>query len=139
MPSANLEASWIEAVPRSAVSDIWFDAPYSLGVAPADPDVCYATDLFRTYRTLDGGKTWQQVNSVRKREDRWTTRGLDVTTNYGVHFDPFDPRHIFIDYTDIGAFQSYDGGRLGSRPRRACRRGGAIRRTGSSSIPGSKG
>jgi photosystem II stability/assembly factor-like uncharacterized protein len=109
-PSANLEASWIEGRVRGGGRDIWFDAPYSLGVAPTRPDVCYATDLFRTYRTLDGGRSWQQVNSVRVGENRWTTRGLDVTTNYGVHFDPFNPKHIFIGYTDIGAFQSYDGG-----------------------------
>jgi len=59
---------------------------------------------------LNGGKTWEEVNSVKVGADRWTTRGLDVTTNYGVHFDPFDRKHVFIDYTDIGAFQSYDGG-----------------------------
>jgi photosystem II stability/assembly factor-like uncharacterized protein len=40
----------------------------------------------------------------------WTTRGLDVTTAYGVQFDPFDSKHIFIDYTDIGLFASPDGG-----------------------------
>jgi photosystem II stability/assembly factor-like uncharacterized protein len=33
-----------------------------------------------------------------------------VTTNYGVHFDPFDLRHMFITYTDIGLFQSRDSG-----------------------------
>ena len=90
--------------------DVFFDTPWSVGVAPGDPDICYATDLFRTYRTLDGGKTWETVNSVRVGDDTWTTRGLDVTTNYGVHFDPFDARHLIISYTDIGAFQSRDGG-----------------------------
>lgn len=109
-PSGNLEASWIEERAEEGGRDIWFDAPYSLGVAPTNPNICYATDLFRTYRTFDGGKSWQQVNSVRVGDNRWTTRGLDVTTNYGVHFDPFDLKHIFISYTDIGAFQSYDGG-----------------------------
>ncbi len=109
-PSENLEPSWIESRAPDGGQDIWFDAPYTLGAAPSSPEICYATDLFRTYRTLDGGKTWQQVNSVRAGADRWTTRGLDVTTNYGVHFDPFDPRHILIDYTDIGAFHSFDGG-----------------------------
>ncbi len=113
-PAANLDASWIDerstGITWEGAKSIIFDAPYSLAVAPGNPDICYATDLFRTYRTLDGGKNWAQVNSRRVGEDRWTTRGLDVTTNYGVQFDPFDPKHIFIDYTDIGAFHSYDGG-----------------------------
>ena len=113
-PASNLEASWIDqrsdGITWEGGRSIIFDAPYSLGVAPGNPEICYATDLFRTYRTLDGGKTWAQVNSARTVDNHWTSRGLDVTTNYGVQFDPFDPRHIFIDYTDIGAFASEDGG-----------------------------
>ena len=109
VPAANLDPSWIEG--RGIDHSIWLDAPVSVGVAPGDGRVCYATDLFRTYRTLDGGETWETVNSVRVGEDRWTTRGLDVTTCYGVHFDPFDVNHVFITYTDIGMFQSADGGK----------------------------
>jgi photosystem II stability/assembly factor-like uncharacterized protein len=113
-PAANLAASWIEERAIGSGTDdrasIFFDAPYSLGVAPGDPGICYATDLFRTYRTLDGGQTWAQVDSVRTADDHWATRGLDVTTDYGVQFDPFDSKHLFIDYTDIGAFASEDGG-----------------------------
>lgn len=111
--ASNLDPSWVE---QRATGIDWygksiiFDTPYSLGVAPGNPDICYATDFFRTYRTLDGGKTWAQVNSVRTEDHHWTTRGLDVTTSYGVQFDPFDSKHVFIDYTDIGAFQSDDGG-----------------------------
>jgi photosystem II stability/assembly factor-like uncharacterized protein len=41
----------------------------------------------------------------------WTTTGLDVTTNYGVFWDPFDSRREFIAYTDIGLFRSEDGGK----------------------------
>ena len=113
-PASNLDAAWIEERAQGTTWEggrsIIFDAPYSLAVAPGNPDICYATDLFRTYRTLDGGKTWSQVYSAHAEGNRWTTRGLDVTTNYGVHFDPFDPKHLFIDYTDIGAFSSPDGG-----------------------------
>ncbi|MFL6208634.1 MAG: hypothetical protein ACJ74W_07260 [Pyrinomonadaceae bacterium] len=109
-PSPNLSGSWIEERAPDSYPNIFFDAPYSLGVAPTDPDTCYVTDLFRTYRTNDGGRTWQDVNSVRVGANRWTTRGLDVTTSYGVHFDPFDARHIFITYTDIGLFHSRDAG-----------------------------
>jgi photosystem II stability/assembly factor-like uncharacterized protein len=107
--AANMRPSWIESRAEEGGEDVFFDAPWSLGVAPRDAGICYATDLFRTYRTLDGGKSWETVNSVRA-GDGWTTRGLDVTTNYGVHFDPFDARHLLISYTDIGAFQSHDGG-----------------------------
>jgi photosystem II stability/assembly factor-like uncharacterized protein len=109
-PAKDHAPSWIEARMPEGGRDVFFDAPWSVSVAPTNPDICYVTDLFRTYRTLDGGKTWETVTSVRVGEKTWTTRGLDVTTNYGVHFDPFDARHIIIGYTDIGAFQSHDGG-----------------------------
>jgi len=111
-PDPRMKNSWIEkfVMDNPSQENVWFDAPYSLGVAPSDPDVVYATDLFRTYHSTDGGRTWQQVNSVRAADECWTTRGLDVTTSYGVQFDPFDARHMFIDYTDIGLFQSTNGG-----------------------------
>jgi photosystem II stability/assembly factor-like uncharacterized protein len=109
-PSTNLDATWIEQRAGQGNENIWFDTPYSLAVAPANPDVVYASDLFRTYRTLDGGATWQEMNSKRAGDDRWTSRGLDVTTNYGVQFDPFDSRHIYMDNTDMGLFQSADRG-----------------------------
>jgi len=109
-PGSNLSGSWIEQRATQSGIAIFYDSPYSLGVAPNNPDVAYATDLFRTYRTLDGGATWQEMNSEQVNGSGWTSRGLDVTTDYGVQFDPFDSRHIFIDYTDIGLFQSVDVG-----------------------------
>ena len=108
--ATNLTGSWIEKRAGQGNRDIWFATPYSLGVAPANPDVAYATDLFRTYRTLDGGATWQEMNSRQLKDGSWVSRGLDVTTNYGIQFDPFDSQHIFIDNTDMGLFQSTDGG-----------------------------
>ncbi len=110
-PSANLSPSWIEARAAEDGHSVWFDAPYDIAVAPLDPKVAFATDLFRTYRTLDGGRTWAQVNSERRSDDTWTSRGLDVTTTYGVQFDPFDPQRVYIPYTDVGLFRSEDGGR----------------------------
>jgi photosystem II stability/assembly factor-like uncharacterized protein len=109
-PSANLAGSWIEARAEEDGHSVWFDSPYDIAVAPNDPDVAYATDLFRVCRTVDGGKSWAQVNSENRGDDRWTTRGLDVTTTYAVQFDPHDPRRVFIPYTDIGLFRSEDGG-----------------------------
>ncbi len=87
----------------------WGSNPIHLGVGPHDPNLCYGTDYGRVMRTTDGGKNWNAVYSS-KSEGGWTTTGLDVTTCYGVHFDPFDARRIFISYTDIGLFRSEDGG-----------------------------
>ncbi len=109
-PASNLTATWIEQRATQNGESIFFDSPWSLGVAPTNSDVVYATDLFRTYRSLDGGATWEEVSSAPAGGGDWISRGLDVTTDYGVQFDPFDPKHVFIDYTDIGLFQSTDGG-----------------------------
>jgi len=102
----NVRDGWMD----ERFGPIWGDAPRYLGVAPTNPDICYTTDDGRTMRTADGGKTWDGVYSKRTADGTWTTAGLDVTTCYGVHFDPFDSKRIFISYTDIGAFRSENGG-----------------------------
>jgi photosystem II stability/assembly factor-like uncharacterized protein len=88
----------------------WVGNPIGLGVAPSASEVVYATDYGRALRTRDGGASWQAVYSERTADGGWTTSGLDVTTSYGVHFDPFDARRMFIGYTDIGLFASDTGG-----------------------------
>jgi len=103
----NIQEAWLS----ERFGPGWGGNPFNLGVAPGDPDVCYGTDSGRTMRTLDGGRTWRAVYSRRVPDAGWDTTGLDVTTCYGVHFDPFDPERIFISYTDIGLFRSEDGGR----------------------------
>jgi photosystem II stability/assembly factor-like uncharacterized protein len=62
-------------------------------------------------RTVDGGKTWEGVYSQRTQSGTFATNGLDVTTCYGIHFDPFNKNRLFISYTDIGLFGSDDSGR----------------------------
>ncbi|HZT43815.1 MAG TPA: hypothetical protein VFA07_16735 [Chthonomonadaceae bacterium] len=102
------------------IHDVWVterlgptfgETPFSLAVGPHDPNLCYGTDWARTLRTTDGGKTWQALYSRRLPDGSYTSTGLDVTTCYGVHFDPFDPRRLFLTYTDIGLFRSENGGR----------------------------
>jgi len=101
----NVHDSWI----GERFGPAWGGNPLSLGVAPNQPDVCYGTDYGRTMRTTDGGRNWYAVYS-KKVNFAYTTTGLDVTTSYGVHFDPFDRKRLFISYTDIGLFRSEDGG-----------------------------
>jgi photosystem II stability/assembly factor-like uncharacterized protein len=88
----------------------WGENPLNLIVAEQDASLVYGTDLGRTMRTTDGGATWTALYSRRVPAAGWTTVGLDVTTSYGIHFDPFDAKRQFITYTDIGLFRSEDGG-----------------------------
>lgn len=103
----NIHDAWI--TPRFGPD--WGENPLMLGVADQNPDLCYGTDLGRTMRTTDGGANWTAVYSRKVSPGTWTTAGLNVTTNYGIHFDPFDVNRQFITYTDIGLFRSEDSGR----------------------------
>lgn len=103
----NVKDAWVS----ERFGPFWGSNPFALGVAPGNPDICYGTDFGRTMQTLDGGRTWKGVYSVREPGGGWRSTGLDVTTTYGVHFDPFDAKRVFITYTDIGLFGSEDGGR----------------------------
>jgi len=88
----------------------WPGNPRALAAAATDPNFCYGTDDGRTIRTTDGGTTWDGAYSDAAADGGFTTNGLDVTTSYGVHFDPFDRKRVFISYTDIGLFASENGG-----------------------------
>jgi photosystem II stability/assembly factor-like uncharacterized protein len=106
-PAKNIHDAWI----TERFGPDWSENPLKLAVAEQDPNLVYGTDLGRTMRTTDGGATWTAMYSRKVDGTGWTTVGLDVTTNYGIHFDPFDSKRQFITYTDVGLFRSEDGGR----------------------------
>ena len=106
LAAANVRDPWI----TERFGAGWGENPFSLGIAPTNPDICFGTDFGRTMRTRDGGKSWDGVYAYRFSNGTVTTTGLDVTTCYGIHFDPFDGNHLFISYTDIGLFESRNGG-----------------------------
>ncbi len=85
-------------------------SPWSVGVSPSDPDVCYGAGT-RNLRTVDGGRKWRQIVSDNLPDGSSATRGTEGTTTYGVHFDPFDDEHLLISYTDLGAYHSFNGGK----------------------------
>lgn len=102
--SENFSDGWL----NERFGPTWGENPFSIGVSPVDPDVCYATDFGRTIKSEDGGKTWKEAYT-RKEASGWTSRGLEVTTSYGVETDPFDSNHVFICNTDVGLMESTDG------------------------------
>ena len=64
-------------------------------------------------RTADGGATWDAVYSRKVNDAGWTSLGLDVTTSYGIHFDPFDAKRQFITYTELDFFAAKTAARPG--------------------------
>ncbi len=107
---ANLADAWTEKA---------FGGEYirlmDVGVAPGDGNIAIVTDWYRTMKTTDGGKSWKEIYSKSEPDGSYISRGLDVTTAYGVHFDPFDSNHIAISYTDIGYHHSFNGGKSWTR------------------------
>jgi photosystem II stability/assembly factor-like uncharacterized protein len=104
--SENYNRGWLD----KRFGPTWGENPFSIGVSPKNPDIVYASDFGRTIKTINGGKTWEQVYTKKKEGGGWISRGLDVTTGYNIVFDPFDITHVFIANTDIGLMESIDGG-----------------------------
>ncbi|MCB0667170.1 MAG: hypothetical protein KDC80_15185 [Saprospiraceae bacterium] len=104
--AGNLEDGWVNQA---------FGGEYirliEAGVSPTDGQTAIVTDWYRTMLTRDGGAHWSSVYSEETAEGAYISTGLDVTTTYGVHFDPFDSNHLAISYTDIGYHHSFDGGK----------------------------
>ena len=105
-PAANIHEAWMSPFfgPGNP------DSPLAIAVSEQDPNLVYSTDYGRVLQTSDGGKNWQAVYSTRREDGTFSGRGLENTTNYGVHFDPFNAQRMFISYTDIGPFRSENGG-----------------------------
>jgi len=103
--SPNFSKDWL----NDRFGPTWGENPLCLGVSSTNPDLCYGTDFGRTIKTSNGGKTWQQVYSKQTKNVGWSSTGLEVTTGYGVLFDPFDKQHVFMANTDIGLLESKDG------------------------------
>jgi len=105
--SHNFNDSWL----NKNYGPGWGGDILTMGVAPNNPDICYATDYGQAYKTSDGGVTWYQVCSRNNPDGSVSSRGLDLTCCYGIVFDPFDKNHLVVSYIDIGLFHSFDGGK----------------------------
>ena len=105
-PAANIHEAWMS--PYFGPGNP--ENPIDMAVSESDPNLVYSTDFGRILRTADGGKNWQALYSTKREDGTFASRGLETTTNYGIHSDPLDPKRMLISYTDIGPFRSENGG-----------------------------
>ena len=103
--ASNMHDSWIS----QRFGPDFGDQPLGMAADAKDSNLVYTTDLGRVMRSSDGGENWHAVYS-QGADHGYTSTGLDVTTSYGMHFDPNDRQRMFISYTDIGLFRSEDSG-----------------------------
>ncbi len=109
----NLKDGWVaEAFNRKGDGVCFeYNSIFDVGVCPGDPNAVVFTDLWRTIRSDDGGKNWHEAYGELQPDGSSRSRGTDVTTTYGVHFDPFDRNHMFISWTDIALHSSSNSGK----------------------------
>ena len=103
----NKSLGWVE---RDYKPD-WAGSPFAMTVADTDPNVVYVTDWATTYRTINGGASWENLYTDIHPDGTATSRGLDVTNSTTIVFDPFDSSRIaMVNSSDIGLFVSNNRG-----------------------------
>jgi photosystem II stability/assembly factor-like uncharacterized protein len=89
-----------------------FKRVWHLEPSLTDPDTVYAgAEDAALFRTVDGGKTWQELPGLRCHESgpRW----MPGAGGMGLHtilLDPSDPERIYIAISAAGVFRTDDGG-----------------------------
>ncbi|MGH9341164.1 MAG: WD40/YVTN/BNR-like repeat-containing protein [Acidobacteriota bacterium] len=78
-----------------------------------DPDIVYAgAEDAALFRTVDGGRTWQEVSELRRHPSgpSWQP-GAGGMCLHTILLDPSNPERIFIAISAAGAFRTDDAGK----------------------------
>jgi hypothetical protein len=103
----NMKTSWQEV----KYDTDWMTPPWFFDVYSFNPDICLYTAQGDVYMTTNGGRTWEQRYSFEFPDGSINGKNLEVTTCYGMYFDPFDKEHLVLAYSDIGMLHSNNGGK----------------------------
>jgi len=105
-PSKRVKDAWL----NDFYGPEWGENPMSLCVSASDPNTVYTGDLGRVMKSTDGLDTLEAAYSRKQPDGTFSTTGIDVITCYGLHFDPFDPRHVILSCASHSVLHSYNGG-----------------------------
>ncbi|MDH6365880.1 MULTISPECIES: InlB B-repeat-containing protein [unclassified Breznakia] len=106
-----VEHNWTELFSARSLSVAWNGLNRGVSVCKSNPDIVMVSTHGNAYISRDGGATWYDTNSDFDAETAFgKTRGVDQITSWDVDVDPFDDQHMFISYSDVGLFESKDGG-----------------------------
>lgn len=113
MENPNVELSWVQTQLKWG----YYITRYGFTVNPQDPRMLIVANEGDIYRSVDSGKSWQQIMmepiSSLEVASGFTNKsiGLEVTSAWGFYFDPHDANKQYIAYTDIGFASSTDRGK----------------------------
>jgi photosystem II stability/assembly factor-like uncharacterized protein len=84
------------------------DGVQSVEISTSNPMIAYAGNPGFIYRSADGGRTWQTIQS--EEEMGWGPPGVEAGFPIDFQVDPRDPQRIFANNYGGGNFMSEDGG-----------------------------
>jgi hypothetical protein len=98
---------WYDGTPRS-----WeFKRVWHLEPSPSDPDTVYAgVEDAALFRTIDGGRTWQELPSLRRAKGHLWQPGAGGMGLHTILLDSSNPDRIFVAISAAGVFRTDDAG-----------------------------
>ncbi len=98
---------WYDGTPHPwAFKRVWHLEP-----SLTDPDTVYAgVEDAALFRSADGGKTWQELPSLRDQQGAYWVPGAGGMGLHTILLDPGNPGRIYIAISAAGAFRSDDAG-----------------------------
>jgi photosystem II stability/assembly factor-like uncharacterized protein len=77
-----------------------------------DPNTVYAgAEDAAIFKTVDGGKTWQELAGLRRAKGHLWQPGAGGMAVHTILLDPNNPNRLFIAISAAGAFRTDDGGK----------------------------
>ncbi len=88
-----------------------FKRVWHLEPSLADPDIVYAgAEDAGLFKTMDGGRTWQELPGVRSAKGHLWQPGAGGMCLHTIVLDPSHPERIFIAISAAGVFRTDDAG-----------------------------